>query len=96
MRRFEWDDEKEEANWRKHGIRFEKATEIFKDPNRFTETDNRFDYSEDRLRTTGMTKDCCMILFVVHTQKDGTETIRIISARRATRRERRRYGDRKI
>ena len=49
MRHFEWDDEKAEANWRKHGIRFEKATEVFNDPDHFTERDKRFDYTERTL-----------------------------------------------
>jgi uncharacterized DUF497 family protein len=94
---FEWDGEKEAENWRKHGILFDQAALVFDDPYCMTEVDGRFDYNETRWRTIGMTKNRCMMLFVVYTYwDDGTVVIRIISARRAKPHERRRYGNRKI
>jgi len=97
MRRFEWDDEKEEANWRKHGIRFDQAASVFGDPRSFSEPDNRFEHGEERWRTIGMAEGRCLMLFVAHTtHENGMEVIRIISARRANRKERKLYGNRKF
>ena len=97
MRLFEWDDEKEKANWRKHGIHFDQAASVFNDPRCFSEPDNRFEHGEERWRTVGMAEDRCLLLFVAHTTREnGIEIIRIISARRANRQERRLYGNRKF
>jgi uncharacterized DUF497 family protein len=97
MHLFEWDNEKERANRRKHGIRFAQAVSVFRDPHHLTEPDDRFDYDEMRWRTIGMTEGRCMMLFVVYTTRgDDAEVIRIISARNADPHERRRYGNRKI
>jgi uncharacterized DUF497 family protein len=94
---FEWDENKERANWRKHGILFEDAASVFDDPYRLAEQDDRYDYGETRWWTIGMIQGRCMMLFVVYTTRnDGTETIRIISARHADPHERRLYGNRKI
>jgi uncharacterized DUF497 family protein len=94
---FEWDDEKAKANLARHGISFEEAQLAFSDPLHISDIDGRFDYGEDRWRTIGMAEERCMLLFVVHTvRENGTEVIRIISARRADRGERRHYGDRKV
>lgn len=81
---FDWDEAKAEANYRKHGIDFETATEVFADP--FVV--ERFDplsveHGEDRFLITGMASG--QLLTVVYTERD--EIIRLISARRATRRE---------
>jgi len=97
MIRFEWDDKKAEDNWRDHKIRFEKAVEVFKDPHYFSEPDDRFEYDEERWRTIGMAKDL-LLLIVAHTfrDKDDTEVIRIISARRAEPHERKEYDYRKL
>jgi uncharacterized DUF497 family protein len=54
---FEWDEEKERANRRKHGIRFAQAASVFDDPYHFTEPDDRFDYGEPRWRTVGIAED---------------------------------------
>jgi uncharacterized DUF497 family protein len=97
MCQFEWDDEKERENFRKHGILFPDAASVFDDPHRLTEPDDRFDYNELRCRTVGMARNRCMLLFVVYAYPyGGTEAIRIISARRAKPHERRLYGNRKI
>jgi len=51
---FEWDQEKAEANLRKHGVAFEDAARVFLDPNRIETFDGREDYGEDRWRTVGL------------------------------------------
>ena len=89
---FEWDDKKAEINYRKHGIRFEEAALVFDDPLAVSKQD-RFESGEQRWQTIGMSGGC-LLLLVAHTlrfEDDGIEVIRIISARRADRKERRRY-----
>lgn len=88
---FEWDADKAESNAKKHGIRFEVATAVFDDPDRITVIDDRFDYDEERLMTLGKTPDG--VLVVVTTERDNPPRVRIISARKATRRERKQYGN---
>lgn len=88
---FEWDADKAESNAKKHGIRFEVATAVFDDPDRITVVDDRFDYEEERLVTLGKTPDG--VLVVVTTERDDPPRIRIISARKANKRERRHYGN---
>jgi uncharacterized DUF497 family protein len=85
MRRddFEWDDIKASENNAKHGVRFELATEVFKDPFAIERLDDREDHGEDRFILIGSAKSS--ILTVVHTERNGR--IRIISARQATKRE---------
>jgi uncharacterized DUF497 family protein len=88
---FEWDSDKAESNAKKHGIRFEVATAVFDDPNRITVIDDRFDYNEEWLVTLGKTSDG--VLVVMTTERDDPPRIRIISARKANKREGRRYGN---
>jgi uncharacterized DUF497 family protein len=91
-RYFEWDDKKSQSNFRKHGIWFEEAARIFDDPLAVSAQD-RFESGEYRWQTIGMAGGC-LLLLVAHTvrdHEDGTEVIRIISARRTEPRERRRY-----
>jgi uncharacterized DUF497 family protein len=96
MLEFEWDAEKARANLARHGISFDVAKLVFLDPYHISERDQRFDYGEERWQTTGAVENTYLMLFVVHTNRGGdAETIRIISARRANPRERRRYGNRK-
>ena len=85
--RFEWDKAKNRANIKKHGISFEQASAIF-DGFVLTQEDDRFDYGETRWLSIGRLADA-VVLVVIHT--DRQETIRIISARPASRRERRIY-----
>ena len=88
---FEWDEAKAESNFRKHGIRFELASEAFFDPFAILEQD-RIEDGEYRWRTIGMVKGY-MLLVVASVPRDeeGMEIIRIISARKADRQEKRRY-----
>ncbi|MBJ3785912.1 BrnT family toxin [Devosia sediminis] len=81
---FEWDEAKNEANKLKHGIGFERAIAIF-DGRVRTIVDTRFDYGETRQISFGMV-DVALILAVVHTDRHGR--VRIISARRASAKER--------
>lgn len=88
---FEWDADKAQSNLDKHGIRFEVATGVFIDPGRITVKDTRFDYGEERFVTLGKTPDG--VLVVVTTERDKPPCRRIISARKANKRERRRYDN---
>ena len=88
--KFEWDEEKNRKNTACHHICFEDAVSVFNDLYRIEFYDDRFCYGEDRFIVIGMAGD---ILCVVYTER-GDRT-RIISARRATLRERREYYDRK-
>jgi uncharacterized DUF497 family protein len=85
---FEWDDDKASSNLEKHGVSFETACEVFFDP--FVVTLERQD-TEGEVRSVivGMTT-YWQILYVVHTVRHG-DVFRLISARPATRSERRRY-----
>jgi len=91
-RYFEWDTQKADHNLRKHGIRFGDAARVFDDPFAVTVQD-RIESGEERWQTVGMAGDCLLIL-VAHTvrfEDEGMEVVRIISARRVDRAERRRY-----
>ena len=81
---FEWDDTKNRANLRKHGVSFETARRIFERPYR-TSLDLRRDYGEDRYISVGEV-DGVAVIVVAHTVRDGRT--RLISARPASRRER--------
>ena len=83
----EYDDSKNQKNIHKHGLSFETASIAFKDPNAVIEFDELHSVHEDRYNLIG-----CLdghILFIVYTMRG--ETIRLISARPATKREIERY-----
>ena len=84
----EWDDHKNLLNIKKHGISFETAALVFADEHYVELYDEDHSEDEDRYIAIGMVED---LLFVVHTVRD--ETIRLISARIATKQERRFYYD---
>lgn len=91
--RFEWDADKAASNWRKHRVSFETATRAFADPYALMQQD-RIENGEPRWQTLGLV-DGCLLLLVAHTIIDSdaeTETIRLISARRADPKERKRYA----
>ncbi len=85
---FEWDENKAEKNEQKHGISFEEAESIFYDPRSVTVLDP--DHSETELRfiDIGMS-NYDRILVVVYTERE--QRIRLISARRASKKERKMY-----
>jgi len=87
---FEWDDAKAESNERKHGVAFAEAMTLFGDPLAVTGYDPRHADAEDRFVTMGMSVTG-RLLVVSHT--DRGDIVRIISARVATRRERKDYDD---
>ena len=80
---FEWDEAKAAENYAKHGVSFELAVTVFKDPFGIERLDDRENYGEDRFILIGTTEGA--VLTVVYAEKDGR--IRIISARRATKHE---------
>jgi uncharacterized protein len=91
---FEWDPAKAKANLKKHRVSFETAVAVFRDPLAVTVFDQEHEEDEDRWVTLGIAeKD--ELLVVIHTFREMTDvqeiTIRMISARRATRREQRQY-----
>lgn len=88
---FEWDEEKNILNQRKHGISFETAAYVFADENYIEMYDFEHSISEDRYIAIGRVGD---VLFVVFTERK--EKIRLISARLATEAERRLYYDQDI
>ena len=85
---FEWDEAKAAANWKKHKVDFKDAMRVFEDEDRKEYYDIAHSDEEDRYITIGMADN---ILFVVYVER--RETIRIISARHANRKERRLYYD---
>ena len=89
---YEWDPEKAELNRRKHGVSFELACHVFEDPQHLSVQDRHVD-GEERWVSIGLV-GAVLVLVVAHTvrERDGSELIRIISARRATSGERRRYA----
>src|SRR5262245_34477228 len=91
--RFEWDPEKSEANRRKHKVSFEQARDVFKDIVALDEPDDREDYGEERFNRTGMVEGRLLVVTYAGRTDEGSgdDIIRIISARPAERRERKRY-----
>jgi uncharacterized protein len=87
---FEWDRRKESANRRKHSVGFAEASTVFDDPLSITIPDPDHAIDEDRLVIVGMSGER-RLLIVVHTVRE--ERIRLISARLATKHERRNYEE---
>ena len=85
---FEWDDAKAEANLKKHRVDFFEAATVFDDPFVRIEQDSLHSEGELRSTATGFSARS-RVLLVVYTER--RERIRIISARKATRQERREY-----
>ncbi len=93
--RFEWDERKNRSNQSKHGVAFAEAAEVFLDPLHVSRLD-RIEGGQQRWLTLGLSMGF-LLLVVAHTttedNADGetVEVIRIISARRASRRERKSF-----
>ena len=85
---FEWDANKARLNLAKHGVHFEEAATVFGDPLSVTIFDPAHSHTEDRFIILGRSH-LEKLLVVVHTER--SDNIRIISARRASRRERKQY-----
>ena len=90
MLTFEWDANKAGLNLAKHGVHFEEAATVFGDPFSVTIFDPAHSRAEDRFIILGRSH-LDKLLVVVHTERG--DNIRIISARRASRRERKQYEE---
>ena len=93
--KFEWDPAKERENARKHKVSFRRAATVFRDPNQLSIYDEEHSEQEDRWVTIGIDSSGALRV-VVHTFErvdEGMCEIRIISARKATRREARQYEE---
>jgi uncharacterized DUF497 family protein len=89
---FDWDLRKAQSNWRKHGVSFEEAATAFLDPDGLDGED--LDHSDSESRRLRLAKSSLgKVLLIAYTirSKNDEETTRIISARRASRKERKRY-----
>jgi uncharacterized protein len=84
---FEWNKSKAKDNYAKHGVSFELATRVFKDPFGLEFFDDRQDYGEERFVIVGMVDG--HVLYVAYTERK--DVIRIVSARRATKHEQKAY-----
>ena len=91
MIRFEWDPPKAAENERKHGVSFKEASTAFADPFARITSDPDHSDEEDRFVLLGMSTASRMLV-VCHCFREDDEVIRIISARKAVRNERKQYG----
>lgn len=89
---FEWDEEKAKANVRNHRVSFDEAATVFGDPLSMTIPDPDHSLDEKRYVDIGRS-DVGRILVVAYTERGGN--IRIVTCRKATPRERRRYEEAK-
>jgi uncharacterized DUF497 family protein len=88
--KFEWDEEKNRANIKKHGISFEEAKDVFSDPMRVEILDAEHSSYEERYVVIGCIREGIVIIYVAYTERG--DAIRLISARKATEEERRYYA----
>ena len=92
MYSFEWDEYKNMINKRKHGIGFEEAVTVFWDDQAVLIPDPEHSWGEERFLILGRSKTE-NVLVVVHCYRDTETVIRIISARKAVKKERQQYED---
>lgn len=85
--KFEWNRSKAKDNYAKHGVSFEFAKDVFRDPFAVEFLDDREDYGEERFVIIGRVED--HVLCVIYSERN--DVIRMISARRATKHERATY-----
>jgi len=90
MIKFEWDTDKEKSNQKKHGVSFEEAQSVFYDEFAIQFFDEESSDTEDRFLMLGLSQEQ-RILIVCHCERDSGNAIRIISARKATKHERKFY-----
>ena len=93
MLRFDWDERKNKSNRTKHGVWFEEAQSVFDDPHGRVFYDPEHSEEEDRFILLGVSQ-ARRILVVVHGYREAGSLIRIISARKATKKEVRNYEER--
>ncbi|MGO9742173.1 MAG: BrnT family toxin [Roseiarcus sp.] len=87
--KFQWDERQAASNIVEHGVTFDAARDVFKDPFALDWLDESEDYGEDRYAIIGMSEN--RLLYVAYTMRG--EAIRIISARLAEPQDRRRYHE---
>jgi len=92
MVQFEWDPDKARSNFEKHGVLFSEAATVLGDALAWTFPDPEHSIDEERFLTIGVSEQGNLIV-VSHTDRE--EAVRIISARKATRRERKYYEERR-
>ncbi len=93
MIKFEWDAAKAESNQRKHGVSFEEAQSVFLDELAVQFFDVEASTTEDRFLLLGYSEQA-RLLIVCHCERQSGQSIRIISARKATKRESQHYQGR--
>jgi uncharacterized DUF497 family protein len=84
---FEWDEKKDALNKRKHGVSFQSAKRVFFDPKRTEAFDKKHSLFEERLVTVGFSD--LILLTVVFTERN--HSVRIITARKANKKEEEKY-----
>ena len=87
---FEWDERKSSSNKRKHGVSFEEAASVFSDENALVVPDPEHSRQEDRFVILGLSAALRMLV-VCHCHRRVSDVIRIVSARKATKKERIQY-----
>jgi uncharacterized DUF497 family protein len=88
--KFEWNSQKADSNLKKHGVSFQEAASVFGDAHSITYYDPDHSAREHRFITVGMSQ-AGKVLMVAHTNRG--DNVRIISARKTTRKERRYYEE---
>jgi len=88
---FDWDVDKNLSNIEKHGVPFKEAATVFRDNAAIVLDDTEHAQDEDRFRIIGHSGNL-RLLMVCHCYRGDDSVIRIISARKATKREREQYG----
>jgi uncharacterized protein len=86
---FEWDAQKAKLNYEKHGVSFDEAKTVFNDPFSITISDSEHSADESRFIDIGLSNHG-RLLVVVYTERE--ESIRVISSRKASKREIQIYG----
>jgi len=92
---FPWDARKALGNLRKHGVSFEEAATVFSDPEGLDWDDFEHSLSERRSTRIGFSLSgrILFVVYMIRRLKNEKETIRIVSARQATRKERQAYAE---
>ena len=91
---FSWDIKKASSNKAKHGVSFEEAVTVFTDPEGLDFDDPQHSAEEKRLKRLGVSLDnrVLLVVYTVRELKNGKETIRIISARQGSKKEKAAYA----
>ena len=91
MQEYEWDENKNQENIKKHGISFEEAVSVFRDTESLTIYDKDHSENEDRFLIIGFSFKL-RLLVVCHCYRQNDTVVRIISARKVSKAETKKYG----